>query len=326
MMRTDDDRHINWFNLQTYLEAGAPAAIPIAGSPQLQLIIEPSLNRIAIRVPLPKAGQIPDLSSFRHLDRRSGADSSGNWVEFGANGNNILREAYPVLVAVADYIQVDGYEMGAAIGRALDAYRQLLSALGRMSDHQELGLLGELVILERLIGSIGGARAIDAWRGPENEEHDFGLQTRDLEVKTTLTEDRVHQIASLTQLEPSPNRDLWLISVQLTTGGLGSMTLPHKIDRIMDLLSHSGLKERFLRLLQSLGWDDQQRDLYIREFSLRGPVCFFKITGEFPALTASKLSAAGLPVERLSRVSYGLRTAGINSDPPPLELATMVGS
>lgn len=326
MTRTGDERHLNWFNLHAYLEADAPAAVPIAGDPRLQLIIEPSLERLAIRAPLSHIGQIPDLNSLRHLDTQSGANASGNWIEFGANGSSILREAYPVLVAVADYIQIDGIDMGAAIGRALAAYRQLLSALGRMSDNQELGLLGELVVLERLIDSIGATKATDAWRGPEHEEHDFGLETRDLEVKSTLTEDRIHQIASLTQLEPSPNRDLWLISVQLTTGGLQSVTLPQMIDRIMSALTSSRLKERFLRRLQSLGWHDEQRNLYVRTFALRGPISCFRITDEFPALTASRLSDAGLSPERLSRVNYGLRTAGINPDPPPPELATMATS
>lgn len=321
-----DERHLNWFSLHAYLEADAPAAIPIAGDPRLQLIIEPSLDRVAMRVPLPNGGQIPDLSSLRHFDTQSGADSSGNWIEFGANGSGILREAYPVLMAVADYMQVDGYDMGAAIGRALDAYRQLLSVLGRLSDDQELGLLGELIILERLIDSIGAPRAIDAWRGPENEEHDFGLEAFDLEVKSTLTEDRIHQIASLTQLEPSPKRDLWMISVQLTTGGLHSVTLPQMIDRIRNLLSSSPLRARFQLSLDSMGWQDEQRNLYVRGFALRGPIYFFRITDHFPALTARRLWAAGLSPERLSRVSYGLRITGLDPDPPPTELAGMVAS
>lgn len=326
MNQPDDDRHLNWFNLLSYLEADVPAAVAIAGNPRLQLIIEPSLNRIAIRAPLPSAGQVPDLTAYRHLDTKSGADSDGNWIEFGATGTQILREAYPVLVAVADYMQSEGYDMGAAIGRALEAYHRLLSALGRMSDHQELGLLGELLILEKLITSIGGSRAIAAWRGPEREEHDFGFQSFDVEVKTTLTEDRVHQVGSLTQLEPSLNRDLWLISIQLTAGGIQGVTLPEMIDRIAAQLLASDLSEQFFRYLHSLSWDDGQRNLYIRTFALRGPIYSYRITSEFPALTASKLSRANYPIERLTRVSYGLHIAGIEPDVPPLELMGVVES
>lgn len=326
MNQPDDDRHLNWFNLLSYLEADVPAAVSIAGSPRLQLVIEPSLDRIAIRASLPNVGQVPDLAAFRHLDTKSGGDSDGNWIEFGATGMQILREAYPVLMAVADYMQSDGYDMGAAIGRALEAYHQLLSVLGRMSGHQELGLLGELLILEKLITSIGESKAMGAWRGPEMEEHDFGFQAFDVEVKTTLAEDRVHQIGSLTQLEPSLNRDLWLVSVQLTGAGIQGVTLPEMIDRIAAQLLPRHLSEQFFRYLHGLGWDDEQRNLYVRTFALRAPIYSYRITPEFPALTASKLSRANYPIERLTHVSYGLHIAGIAPDVPPLELMGVVQS
>ena len=39
------------------------------------------------------------------------------------------------------------------------------------------------------------------------EEHDFGLNRFDIEVKTTLSEDRRHRVSSLTQLEPSARQE-----------------------------------------------------------------------------------------------------------------------
>ena len=247
MTGTIGDRHLTWPNLLEYLNAGAPAIVRIPGTPNCDLAIDPAELRIALRGPWPAAADIPDLTGYRRLDTRVGTGASGDWVEFAATGRDILREAYPVLVAVADRVQLRGEGMGTAIQHVLNSYRELLSSLGRLSEHQELGLHGELIVLEHLIGSVGEHTAVDSWRGPIREEHDFGLDSYDIEVKTTLSEDRSHRISSLTQLQPSPDRNLWLVSVQLTTSGIGGTTLPQLIERIMNHLSDPASRDPLRR-------------------------------------------------------------------------------
>ena len=296
------DRHLSWPNLLEYLDTGAPAVVRIAGTPHVDLVIEPDEERIALRGPWPEAGDIPDLASYRHLATRVGTAPSGDWVEFAVYGRDVLREAYPMLVAVADHVQLHGDSMRTAIGHVLSAYRELLSSLGRLSEHQELGLSGEMLVLNHLIGSIGEQRAVDSWRGPTREEHDFGLSDFDMEVKTTLSEDRSHRISSLTQLEPSASRDLWLVSVQLTTSGVGGTTLPELIEWTMGQLSSPTLKGLFADRLTGAGWDPTHSHLYTRRFVLRSEVLAFRVTHEFPAITAQRLGSAGLPIERFSHV------------------------
>ena len=158
-----------------------------------------------------------------------------------------------------------------------------------------------------------------SWRGPASEEHDFGFGYLDMEVKTTLSEDRSHRISSLTQLEPSHERDLWLVSVQLTTSGVGGSTLPELIEQITVRLSVPALRGLFADKLADLGWDPAHRHLYDRRFALRGEMLPFRVTPEFPAITARRLHVAGFPIERFSDVSYVLHTAGLPPDSPPPE-------
>ena len=320
------DRHLSWSNLLEYLDTDAPAIVRIAGAPHIDLVIEPDEQCIALRGPWPEGGDIPDLAGYRHLGTRVGTAPSGDWVEFAVRGNDVLREAYPMLVAVADHVQLHGDGMGTAIGRVLSTYRELLSSLGRLSEHQELGLFGELLVLEHLIGSIGEHRAVDSWRGPAREEHDFDLGDFDIEVKTTLSEDRSHRISTLTQLQPSPARGLWLVSVQLTTRGAGGTTLAESIEQTASRLSDPLLKARFADRLTAVGWDPEQAHLYVRRFAQRGTVLAFKVTDEFPAITAHRLGSAGLPIERFSHVSYVLHTAGLLPDAPPMELEGLAAS
>jgi hypothetical protein len=325
-MSTTGGQHLSWPNLLEYLTAGAPAIVRIAGTPNVDLVIEPTDQRIAIRGPWPGTGDVPDLGAYRHLDTRVGTDASGDWVEFAVSGRGILQEAYPVLTAVADRVQLHGDGMGAAIAGVLDSYRRLLSSLGRLSEQQELGLYGELLVLNHLVRSVGEGKAVASWRGPMREEHDFGLDSFDIEVKTTLSEDRSHRISSLTQLEPSPERDLWLVSIQVTTYGVGGTTLPKSIetttDAIRNLTDRSFLAER----LADAGWDPAHGHLYTRRFTLRSEILTFRITSEFPAITAPHLQSAGLPIERFSHVSYILSTSGLVPDPPPTELQQLGAS
>lgn len=312
-----EDRHLAWPNLLTYLEAGAPVAVSISGSPDVRLIVEPADDRIAIRGPWSTMDEVPELIIYRHLDVRVGTDPAGDWVELGASGRDVLRGAYSMLTAVADLVQLDGLDMGDAIRHAIASHRELLSALGRLSDHQELGLFGELLVLDHLIGSVGGQTAVSSWKGPTWEEHDFGFDTMDLEVKTTLTENRSHRISSLTQLAPSPNRVLWLVSVQLTTTGVGGRSLPELIAQTSRRLSDLDAKIQYVEKLVGLGWDVDQSHLYTRRFTTRGPIWSFKIDDSFPALTTRTLASAGLPVERFGDVSYILHIAGLTPDTPP---------
>ncbi|MCY4556404.1 MAG: PD-(D/E)XK motif protein [Chloroflexi bacterium] len=320
MTAVPGNRHLSWPNLREYLDAGAPAVVRIAGTPDVDLIIDPGEQRIALRGPWPETGVVPDLVPYRHLDTRVGTGPAGDWVEFAVSGRGVLREAYPMLLAVADVVQLRGGDMGTAIERVLASYRELLSSLGRLTEHQELGLYGELVILGNLIDSVGERSAIGSWRGPAREEHDFGLGEFDVEVKTTLSEDRSHRISSLTQLEPSPERDLWLVSMQLTTSGVCGTTLPELIERTMNRLSDPASKAQFADRLAGAGWDPDHSHLYTRTFVQRSPALAFRVTHEFPAITASRLVAAGLPVERFSHVSYVLHTAGLHPDAPPAEI------
>ena len=320
MIDRPDIRHLEPASLSEYLAAGAPALVPIDGSPSVVLVIEPGDERLAIRAPY-DGGDLPDLARYRHLDLDVGTDGGEDWVEFSVSGGANLLEAYPVLRSVADRVQLDGYNVGAAVIEVLGIYHQMLSALGRLTDEQEIGLAGELLVLTQLIRNIGSDAALVAWRGPASEEHDFGLAEIDVEVKTTLSEQRAHRISSVTQLEPNPQRELWLASVQLTTGGQSGRTLPQMIDALWTSLSTAASRSRFTATLDALGWTASQSELYTRSFSRRGTILTFMVGPEFPAITQARLAQGGVPIERIRSLSYILSLVGLSGDEPPPALA-----
>ena len=316
-------RHLEWKHLEEYLETSAPAAIPIEGEPTLYLIIEPFNERIAIRGPWSSAGDMPNLAQYRYFDTQMGTGLKGDWIEFGIAGKEVLYDAYPLLVEIANRIQDSEEDMGPAISHVLLSYRELLSTLGRLSEQQQIGLFGELLIVETLIPLIGKSDTLKAWRGPQCAEHDFGLVDCDLEVKTTTMNERKHRISSLSQLQPIHDRDLWLVTVQLRIGGLEGRTLPLLIQNIDHLLIEQRLKIEFSNKLAQLGWNADCEHLYERRYVERNETVAYKVVSTFPSLTECSLISSGIGLERLSDISYMVNVEGL---PGGISPHALVGS
>ena len=311
MTDSKETRHLSWENLKEYLDAGSPGILRIHGTPQLYLIIEPVESRIAIRGPWERVGELPELIQYRYFDINTGTGKTGDWIEFGVTGQHILGSAYPLLTSIADHILDDSMEIGQAIGEVVDSYHDLLSSLVRLSASQEIGLFGELLVLEELIDWLGADRAVECWRGPLWGEHDFSLPNFDMEVKTTTQSDRKHRISSAVQLEPTVGRPLWLVSVQLRTAGIEAPTLARKVKEVEAQLPSPQTKAHYDRQLRRIGWSHEDRMLYSNSYHLRNEILVYQVGPDFPGLTESRLMMAGVGFERLSDISYTLNITGL---------------
>lgn len=321
------DRHLRPEGLTEYLAAGVPTLVPIAGDPTVFLVVDPPLQRVAVRVPW-SAGELPDLGPYRHFTAETTVRGGARWAEFAVTGDDVLIDAYAVLCAVADRVQQQGMPFALAVRDVLGTYHELLRGLGRLTDQEEVGLFGELLVLDHLIGHMAEEDAVSAWRGAASEEHDFGFVDDDVEVKTTIAEARRHWVGTVTQLSPTQQRPLWVLSVQLTTAGLGGLTLPELIAGIRHKIMDGAVRHQFEVRLADVRWSDEQATLYGRRFRLRTDPAAFLVGPTFPAITLAALSAAGLPIERIAGVSYLIDLSGMDADSPPpiLESITAGGS
>lgn len=120
-----------------------------------------------------------------------------------------------------------------------------------------LGLLGELVILERILEIARGASQLGddptaIWRGWRRESRDFVLGTAVVEVKTTALEVARHTIDGVGQVEPrtrdgEPVEELFLASVGLRpSSSLGVLSVAATVDRILSQLSAYASEPRVL--------------------------------------------------------------------------------
>lgn len=193
-----------------------------------------------------------------------------------------------------------------------------------MSEEKAIGLLGELLILLHLIDALSEEQAVEAWLGPRSEEHDFVLEEIDAEVKTTLSERRSHVIGTETQLQPSPGRPLWLLSIQLTRAGtaVGGFGLPDIISRLRDGLATTG--DRVNAYLATQGWQDGDSDLYGETYMPRSAPAAYLVDERFPAITRARLDSVVPQPEYVGQVSYRVDVTSLVSASPPGALAGFV--
>jgi hypothetical protein len=311
-----ESRYLTEAALNDFMASRARTAFRIPGVPEAQLVFLPEAGgEVALRVAWDRA-TAPDLSEYEHLSASVVRDPERAWAELLIDDPDVFRRTLPVVWRIADRIQLEDITFADAVITTLGDFQELLESASSLSSERELGPFGELTVVECLMLALGGAEAIAAWRGPAGDEHDFDLGVGDVEVKSTLSERRVHWIGSLSQLHPTPGRPLWMLSIQLTTGITGALTLGDLIERLRSRLTGAELAS-FDKKLHSAGWRDKFHVSTRRRFKTRSTPILLPVDAAFPALTQDGVRAAGVQLERLRQVVYSIDVAGLSEEPGP---------
>lgn len=102
----------------------------------------------------------------------------------------------------------------------LAAWRAFLrDRSGRLGRADMVGIMGELLVLDRVVEA-GGA-GLAAWRAPDDGLHDFACGSWAVEVKTSLSGGRSIRVSSLDQLDDAGLASLYLCHVRLVEDETG---------------------------------------------------------------------------------------------------------
>jgi len=295
--------------------------IPIAGGPHWTLLAGRHLpgdeeallvgfrnGRVATTAHLPQAhgfevslfSSIPSLGDgvWIVVARRSG----GRPELFAAMASDLVR----LLEATG------AHDEDALPGRLIARIRAWQEFMDRrppdvLSPESEVGLLGELVVLGRMVtAGMPGRNALAAWHGPLDGLQDFIIDDGAIEVKTTIAMGGfLAMVNCLEQLDDRFRRPLFLAAVRLSLDPSG-VSLPEMADEIRKILcaSFSSL-DVFEQLLLQAGLLQMSTEHYTRRFNVRS-VSVFEVLDNFPRLTREGLH----PAIRKARYEVDLDLAG----------------
>lgn len=319
-------RHASVESFDKYLATGGDAVIPIQGVPRSFIFIHAAKPELGLRIEVDATTEAPD-TGLRNIISRIVTRNNLRHLEVVVIVPALFRDAYPVLCSMADRVQIAGMSPGDALRATLEKMTSLMRTPATMSREREVGLFGELLVMAALVQVLGARKAIQGWRGGQGEEHDFGLAEFDIEVKTTTSEHRIHWIESLTQLMPTQDRPLWLVSHQITNAGNAGRTLPEVVDSVRKAVGSSAAAGKFEEALAASGWSDEYRDRLGTRWTPRSNSAAYLVTDQFPKLTPDSLQSNVFGLDRIVDVRYRISLDGLNSSPEmPKIIAAAIAS
>lgn len=315
------ERDLTPETVEEYFASGVEMAFPLSEKSRVTLEIDP--GRQQLRLICAAVGEAPDVARYERIDvdRINLIGRAGDWYRLTVDAREMHYEAYTLLVSIVDQLD-SGASFRHAVSDSLFGLRELLSSRRRLTDEKEAGLIGELLVLEHVLDSADEEAAVASWLGPLSEEHDFGFELFEAEVKTTRSESRVHVIGSETQLLPTAGRDLYLVSIQITSAGdsITGFTLPDLIDRVRKKLDRG--RRAFDRALRTAGWLDETADLYPSKFVQRSAPRAYLVNATFPSITTPMLDQVVPQRTLVSDVSYRVDASHLLHADAPEPLTT----
>lgn len=311
-------KHLSWDNfLSSVFVKGQQRVHRISNSPLIEIFGDGIRNTVGVWIECSDVTIVPEQAKLlASISIRTIRRDEKSFLEVACSSSLINREFYLFATAIADRILESQQSPSEAIAFELSCFSALFEEKRLLSIERQLGLIGELIVLERMIIA-DGPDAIRAWIGPQGEPHDFRVGDNEFEVKTSAGTRRIHTIHNLTQLIASPGSRLFIMSILLGPAGKdGGFSLATKIESILKSLGAAPNRQNeFQTALESLGYSSLEHSHYDRAFALRRPLAVIPIDSQFPAVTSSTLLALlGKEAHRIDRFVYEINVEGLESE------------
>jgi hypothetical protein len=186
-----------------------------------------------------------------------------------------------------------GGEPACGIEEAITDFRSLLVGANRDRPTLEvaLGLLGELVILNRLLAVRNDAWEL--WLGPTGARHDFRGGGRAIEVKTSLrAQSRTIEVSAIDQLMAPQDGSLHLAHLDLEFDAAGALSIPGEAERAQRIASDPGAVADRLAMVGYV--PELANDWTAFRFGMLSTE-FYSVADGFPRLTPASFAEDPLP-------------------------------
>lgn len=144
----------------------------------------------------------------------------------------------------------------------------LASEITLMSAEEQKGLIGELLLLRKLVThateeDLPLSEAVFRWWGWDRAKRDFACTGIAVEVKTTSSSSRRHLVGSLAQLEPQGDEQVYVFSLGAHLDSTAPRKLPDIIAELRALLaSDERAQKLFDEAVAKYGFDESLASQY----------------------------------------------------------------
>jgi hypothetical protein len=246
-----------------------------------------------------------------HLVRYHGRQ---NLIDVKCTVRPHLQAFTSIATEIAELVLRDRMDAVVAVNQTIRKWKSFWGkpSSAMLGEEQQLGLIGEIATLQKLLGHLTSATAIEAWKGPLGFRHDFLFDKTALEVKATLSPARCHIINGIDQLQPVGNAKLHLVSLLASRIAKGGLSLVDAIRAITaDLESQPAAYEVFQGRLAAAGYCPEHDPFYAETRFTLSESRVFEVRDDFPRLTSDMLKAPLSP--RITTVRYVLNLEGLQS-------------
>lgn len=197
---------------------------------------------------------------------------------------------------VADLV----YQVSSALSRPaavmverLRSWQRMLAS-GRspgLSPREQLGLYGELLVMQEMVRPAWHSQAVTSWLGPLGAPQDFLNAQAALEVKTVVShqDGDLCRVSSEQQLDDTDLQHLYLVHQRLEASTTTGVTLPAMVDIVRSEPAYASERPVLEGRLMRAGWLDIHREQYeATRYSFRSRRTY-RVDSGFPRLTPASL-------------------------------------
>jgi len=207
--------------------------------------------------------------------------------------NRALDTVFAELANEVVHRIADGRAPADAVDGTIADFRDLLKnpASPEIPDERIVGLIGELLVLQRLVGV--SPRAVESWTGPHEQRHDFRRGNRAIEVKTSSRADAaLVTISSSEQLAVPDGGSLLLVHVKIERADGGALNVKQLVSNIAD----HGAQSSVLKVaLAALGCEDATAPEWNRLSYALESISGYRVEPGFPRITPGQFADGRLP-------------------------------
>ncbi len=321
-------QYLSWANFRaTVFRSGQQGVHRVSTTPRIEVFGDGIRNRVGLLIETSADTEIPPefqrlaLITTRILNR-----GGLRLLEVATAKTSLHRHFYHFSMAVAERAIVERRPAVEALALELQCFGALLEEMTLLGIERQIGLLGELIFLERIV-ELSGVGAVDAWLGPTREPHDFRLGTREFEVKATVSPRRIHTIHGAEQLVASEGCNLFLASVMLgPSGASDGFSLSGKAEALSRTFASDYARlAQFTTALEASGFRAAESAHYARRFVIRRPMGIVPVDDRFPAITRNTIEQALGPLApRVDSLRYDVDVDGLEQEDGTTEFQRLI--